>query len=116
MRRFACLEAVPKLLDASPAASRLATLKGLDPPELAALQLQPPRRLTEAVKVLERSAPLQPQSDIFTIEPALPERRSLHQRASKTYFFLDLIHIMLLYLARAIHLINRTQHACIQHR
>jgi hypothetical protein len=36
MRRFACLEAVPQLLDASPDPSRHAALKGLDPPELAA--------------------------------------------------------------------------------
>jgi hypothetical protein len=41
MHRFACLEAVPELLDASPAASRHAALKGLDPSELARIYLGP---------------------------------------------------------------------------
>ena len=43
------------------------TLKALDPPELAAFY-PTARRLKEAVKVLKRSAPLQPHLDILTID------------------------------------------------
>ena len=95
MQRFAYIEAVPLLLVVSPAASRLAALKGLDPPELARTALRLARRLNEAVRVLKRSAPLQPHSDILTIETALWDRHSLHQRAPKTYFFLGLFRVIL---------------------
>jgi hypothetical protein len=47
--------------------SRHAALKGLDPPELAAIS-PVARRLSEAVKALKRSVPLQFHSDISTIK------------------------------------------------
>jgi hypothetical protein len=48
-------------------------------------------RLFEAVKALERSAPLRPQTDISTIKPALWGRHSLHKNASKTSCLLGLM-------------------------
>ena len=80
--------------NASSDASRHATLKGLDPPELARTALRLARRLKEAVKVLKGNAPLQPHSDIFKIEPALWYRHSLHQNASKTACLLVFINVM----------------------
>ena len=56
------------------------TVKALDPPELAAFY-PTARRRKEAVKVLKRSAPLQPHLDILTIETVLWDRHSLHQSA-----------------------------------
>ena len=66
MQRYAYIEAVPQLLVASPAASRLAALKGPDPPELAACYHRE-HRLFDAVKALKRSVPLRPQTDISRI-------------------------------------------------
>jgi hypothetical protein len=89
----------PAIVSASPAASRRASLKCLDPPELARITFsvtlaERARRLSEAVKALKRSVPLQPHSDILTLEPALWDRQSLHQNASKTSCFYDLTRIM----------------------
>jgi hypothetical protein len=57
-------------------------------------------RLFEAVKVLKYRAPLRPQTDIFTVEPALWFRYSLHQSASQTVFIFDLIRIISPFLHR----------------
>ena len=48
-------------------------------------------RLNEAVKVLKRSAPLQPHPDILIIETAFWDRHSLHQSAPKTTCLYDFI-------------------------
>jgi hypothetical protein len=86
MRRFACLEAVSPSCSASPIASRHAALKGLDPPELAALY-PVARRLGEAVKALKRSVPLQLHSDISTIKTRFCVTKRVTKTDPKRSFF-----------------------------
>jgi hypothetical protein len=71
---------------ASPVASRLAALKGLDPPELAAFCADA-RRLSEAVKVLKRSVPLQLHSDISTIKTRFCVTTQVTKTDPKRSFF-----------------------------
>jgi hypothetical protein len=72
--------------NASPVASRHASLKGLDPPELAALY-PAARRLNEAVKALKRSVPLQLHSDISTIKTRFCVARKVTKTDPKRSFF-----------------------------
>jgi hypothetical protein len=79
----------PASVNASPAASRHAALKGLDPPALARIASKG-GRLFWVVKVLKRSALFATQNRHSHNRSALWVRHSLHQNASKTACFLVL--------------------------